>query len=175
MLVFIILLIGIGLLFYKPTPLVVPPARQPPPTTPIINGKDRGKMITVKNNRFFVWGYTGDVRRVLQDSIRNSERGNWRRFGYYGYPVNAQERAWINLYRTTGQKRYLDLAVASQRHRVGLELDWEWEKYSKAKYDGDFIRWLARIGYNANYLEWDTWERNVRFFFTKYYRGQKIV
>jgi len=50
--------------------------------------------------------------------------------------------------------------------RVARELEVEMERYSKAKeaksFEGDFIRWLARVGYNANPAEWDTWERNVR-------------
>jgi len=50
--------------------------------------------------------------------------------------------------------------------RVAKELETEMERYVKAKgdkaFEGDFIRWLARVGYNANPAEWDTWERNVR-------------
>jgi len=50
--------------------------------------------------------------------------------------------------------------------RVARELEVEMERYVKVKgdkaFEGDFIRWLARVGYNANPAEWDTWERNVR-------------
>jgi len=52
--------------------------------------------------------------------------------------------------------------------RVRRELALEWRRYQKAraegKWQGDFILWLARIGYNANPAEWDTWEKNTRFF-----------
>jgi len=49
---------------------------------------------------------------------------------------------------------------------VIAELRKEWRKWRKAvetqKFDSDFVRWLARVGYNANTKEWDAWERNVR-------------
>jgi len=50
--------------------------------------------------------------------------------------------------------------------RVAAEIRLEHAKWLKAleekKFNGDFIRWLARVGYNANPAEWDQWERNVR-------------
>jgi len=53
-------------------------------------------------------------------------------------------------------------------NQVRRELALEWGKYQKAiaegKWQGDFILWLARVGYNANPKEWDAWEQNVRFF-----------
>jgi hypothetical protein len=53
-------------------------------------------------------------------------------------------------------------------NQVRRELALEWRKYQKAKdesrWQGDFVLWLARVGYNANPKEWDAWERNVRAF-----------
>jgi len=53
-------------------------------------------------------------------------------------------------------------------NQIRREITLEWRRYQKAraegKWQGDFILWLARIGYNANPAEWDTWEKNVRFF-----------
>ncbi|MEM1553253.1 MAG: hypothetical protein QXH03_11400 [Candidatus Bathyarchaeia archaeon] len=52
--------------------------------------------------------------------------------------------------------------------RVAYELKLEFQKWQKACADGktsfDFVRWLARVGYNANPKEWDQWENNVRHF-----------
>lgn len=49
---------------------------------------------------------------------------------------------------------------------VASEIRREWEKFKKAaeegKFPNDFVRWLARIGYNANPAEWVDWERNVK-------------
>ena len=47
---------------------------------------------------------------------------------------------------------------------VAHELQLEWRRYTQAQAEGDFIRWLARRGYNANPQEWDAWEQNVRHF-----------
>jgi len=56
----------------------------------------------------------------------------------------------------------------SVMNQVRGELALEWRKYRRAraegKWQGDFILWLARVGYNANPKEWDAWEQNVRFF-----------
>jgi len=53
-------------------------------------------------------------------------------------------------------------------NQVRRELALEWRRYQKAraegKWQGDFILWLARVGYNANPKEWHNWEKNVRFF-----------
>jgi len=63
--------------------------------------------------------------------------------------------------RQKGQVSFLSVLK-----RVAKELEVEMERYVKAKegkaFEGDFIRWLARIGYNANPAEWDDWEKNVR-------------
>lgn len=52
--------------------------------------------------------------------------------------------------------------------RVAYELKLEHSRWQKARADGktnfDFVRWLARVGYNANPKEWDQWENNVRHF-----------
>lgn len=51
---------------------------------------------------------------------------------------------------------------------VAKELVNERSKFDRARKSGkipadfDFIRYLARIGYNANPSEWDQWEKNVR-------------
>lgn len=49
---------------------------------------------------------------------------------------------------------------------VASEIRQEWEKFKKAvevgKFTDDFVRWLARVGYNANPSEWHSWERNVK-------------
>jgi len=71
---------------------------------------------------------------------------------------------------------YLPLKERWKRKEIGfgevmaavvVELKKEWKRWIKAvndgKFEGDFIRWLARVGYNANQEEWDEWERNVRF------------
>jgi len=51
---------------------------------------------------------------------------------------------------------------------VAQELRREYDKWRKAVnekgYEGDFIRWLAEVGYNANPSEWRDWERNVRYY-----------
>lgn len=44
------------------------------------------------------------------------------------------------------------------------ELKLEWRRYEKSNYKS-FIRYLARVGYNANPAEWDDWERNVRMLY----------
>ena len=53
-------------------------------------------------------------------------------------------------------------------NQVRREIALEWRRYQKAlaegKWEGDFIGWMARVGYNANPKEWDAWEKNVRFF-----------
>ncbi len=53
-------------------------------------------------------------------------------------------------------------------NQVRREINLEWRRYLKAraegKWEADFIRWLARVGYNANPKEWDAWEGNVRLF-----------
>jgi len=53
-------------------------------------------------------------------------------------------------------------------NQVRRELELEWRRYQKAlaegKWEEDYVRWLARVGYNANPAEWDAWEKNVRFF-----------
>jgi len=50
--------------------------------------------------------------------------------------------------------------------RVAAEVKLEHAKWLEAlkekKFKGDFITWLARVGYNANPAEWEQWERNVR-------------
>ena len=50
--------------------------------------------------------------------------------------------------------------------KVVVELRNEWKKWmravNKGEFDEDFVRWLARVGYNANPKEWDKWEKNVR-------------
>lgn len=55
--------------------------------------------------------------------------------------------------------------------QVVRELHLEYAKWSKAKASGkvdyDFIRWLAKVGYNANPKEWEQWEKNVRFFLSQ--------
>lgn len=54
---------------------------------------------------------------------------------------------------------------------VALELKKEHAKWLKAverkEFNGDFVRWLARIGYNANPQEWNEWEKNVRAFISR--------
>jgi hypothetical protein len=53
-------------------------------------------------------------------------------------------------------------------NQVRREIALEWRRYQRAKgegkWQGDFILWMARIGYNANPKEWDAWEKNVRAF-----------
>jgi hypothetical protein len=63
-------------------------------------------------------------------------------------------------------------------NQVRRELALEWRRYQKARKEGswdeDFVAWLARIGYNANINEWDTWAKNVRFFL-KALTGQNSI
>jgi hypothetical protein len=61
---------------------------------------------------------------------------------------------------------------------VIYELKREYRKWakSKEKEEGwDFIRWLARKGYNANPKEWDEWEKNVRYYFNWLRKGIQLV
>lgn len=61
-----------------------------------------------------------------------------------------------------------EVSFATIIKQVAKELEIEHRKWAKARADGktdfDFIRWLARVGYNANPKEWSEWEKNVRFF-----------
>ncbi|MEM4019802.1 MAG: hypothetical protein QXG57_06210 [Thermofilaceae archaeon] len=61
------------------------------------------------------------------------------------------------------------ISFATILKEVANELKIEHERWLSAvrarAYEGDFIRWLARVGYNANPAEWETWERNVRHFY----------
>jgi hypothetical protein len=72
---------------------------------------------------------------------------------------------WLPLKEAWKAGRVSFLQVMNQVRR---ELALEWRRYQKAlaegKWQGDFILWLARVGYNANPKEWDAWERNVRAF-----------
>jgi len=62
--------------------------------------------------------------------------------------------------------------VPAYDRAVANEIQLEWRKYQQALYSNrwpsntppgsDFIKWLARHGYNANYKEWDGWEAGVR-------------
>jgi hypothetical protein len=61
---------------------------------------------------------------------------------------------------------------------VIYELKHEYRKWAKSreKEEGwDFIRWLARKGYNANPAEWDEWEKNVRYFYNWLRKGIQLV
>jgi hypothetical protein len=72
---------------------------------------------------------------------------------------------WLPLREAWKAGRVSFLQVMNQVRR---ELALEWRRYQKAlaegKWQGDFILWLARVGYNANPKEWDAWEKNVRAF-----------
>ncbi len=72
---------------------------------------------------------------------------------------------WLPLKEAWKAGRVSFYLVLSQVRR---ELALEWRRYLKAraegKWEGDFILWLARVGYNANPREWDAWEKNVRAF-----------
>lgn len=55
------------------------------------------------------------------------------------------------------------------------ELEHEWQKFQAQPPAGwDFVRWLARKGYNANPKEWDAWERNVRYWLKEFTGSDKI-
>lgn len=72
-------------------------------------------------------------------------------FGYL--PLKSRWKA--------GKVSFLDVVKA-----VAREIDREFVRWGNAvksgKFEGDFVRWLAREGYNANPSEWDDWEKNVR-------------
>jgi hypothetical protein len=58
---------------------------------------------------------------------------------------------------------------------VRAELSLEWDKYRAALPPGwDFVRWLARRGYNANPAEWTAWEKNVRYWLRELSGSAKI-
>jgi hypothetical protein len=62
------------------------------------------------------------------------------------------------------------------------EISYEYKRWREAWRTGawpredvrqrDFIRWLARVGYNANPDEWGPWESNVRAFYFRLLRDQ---
>lgn len=65
------------------------------------------------------------------------------------------KRAW-----QAGQVSLTAIASAVMAH---LHMRWrQFQANPEARQRGDFIRYLARQGYNANPAEWDAWENNVR-------------
>jgi len=73
---------------------------------------------------------------------------------------------WIKQQKAWRRKRISFRGVMAE---VAKEVKLEWKRFLAAKekgYEGDFIRWMARVGYNANPKEMADWERNARSVFT---------
>lgn len=70
---------------------------------------------------------------------------------------------WLRRKNDWRRKRVTFMQILKE---VAGELMIEHERWLQAcrskGFEGDFVRWLARVGYNANPLEWDDWEQNVR-------------
>lgn len=88
----------------------------------------------------------------------------WAIFLAEGHCKASVPFGWLPLKRAWKEGKASFWAIL---RAVAGELELEWHRWVSGQGypEGDFITHLARKGYNANPKEWDTWERNVRFFF----------
>jgi len=130
-----------------PLPPVPPrPGQQPAPGAQPAGGGTGASAVPARS---------GDYLAQVQQAIFEAEGGTKAKTPY-GYAATSNP-TMFGADPWTARGRY-DQAVTA-------ELSGEWKKWvnSPERTQGwDFIRWLARKGYNANPAEWDNWERNVR-------------
>jgi len=69
---------------------------------------------------------------------------------------------WLKQQKAWRRKRISFRGIMAE---VAQEVRLEWERFLAAKekgYEGDFIKWMARVGYNANPKEMQRWEMAAR-------------